>query len=412
MSSYKVYSYRWVILLSMLPVLAITNVFWLTFAPITDTVTKYYNVSPLKIAFLSMSYMIVYIIMALPASWLVDTKGFRISMGIGALLTAVFGLARGIWADNFQVVVAAQLGVAIGQPFLVNSITKVAAKWFPVNERATASGIATMSGYIGMILAMVLTPSLASGFGVEGTLKLYGYAAVVCFIVFIVLAKEKPESPPGPEGELVNNFSLTDIKAALRKRDFKRLFICIFIIMGIFNAIMTWIEDIVKPRGIVPSQAGLIGGVLVVAGLAGAVILPTLSDKLRKRCPFLYWPIIFTIPGFAGLTLFSDFNLLLLSAALMGFFIMGMGPVAFQYGAETAYPVAEGTSYGMLMLAGQVSGILFIYVMDLFRNGATGEMTASLALFILLMAISFFLASGLKESSLISGSDGKSDFSA
>jgi MFS family permease len=172
------------------------------------------------------------------------------------------------------------------------------------------------------------------------------------------------------------------------------------------------VEDIVKPRGIISYQAGLIGGILVVAGLAGAIILPALSDKMRRRCPFLFWPIILSIPGFAGLAFFSDYKLLLLSAALMGFFIMGMGPVAFQYGAETAYPVAEGTSYGMLMLAGQVAGILFIYVMDLFRDKDTGDMTASLAVFILLMAISFILASRLKESSLITGSDGKSDFSA
>lgn len=407
MSNYKVYSYRWIILLSMIPILAMTNVFWLTFAPITDAAKEFYKVSPLSIAFLSMSYMIVYIIMALPASWLVDTKGFRISMGIGAVITAVFGLIRGIWADNFQIVVAAQLGVAIGQPFLVNSITKVAAKWFPVNERATASGIATMSGYIGMIIAMVLTPPLAVSFGIERTLLFYGYAAVLCAIIFIVLSKEAPQTPPGPGEELVNKPSINDIRAVLKKKDFRKLLICIFVVMGIFNAVMTWVEDILKPRGISPEQAGLVGGILVVAGLVGAIVLPTISDKKRRRCPLLYWPIVFAIPGFAGLTFFSDFSLLLASAAIMGFFVMGMGPIAFQYGAETAYPVPEGTSYGMLMLAGQISGILFIYLMDAFRSTFTGDMTSSLILFILLMLASFVLALGLKESNLITNPGGK-----
>ena len=198
MDNYKVYPYRWVILLSIIPVLAVTQVFWLTFAPITVEATSFYHVSPLSIAFLSMSYMIIYILVTLPASWFVDTKGFRVAMGIGAVVTAVFGMARGLYASNFAVVTAAQIGVAIGQPFLMNSITKVAARWFPVNERATASGIAFMAGYIGMIIAMVLTPLLASQYGIEKMLMMYGYAAVACALIFLVLSRERPATSPAP----------------------------------------------------------------------------------------------------------------------------------------------------------------------------------------------------------------------
>ena len=266
------YSYRWVILLCMIPALAITNVFWLSFAPITSAAVEFYKVSPISIAFLSMSYMIVYILMAMPASMLVDTKGFRVSMGIGITITAVFGLIRGIFANNFVIVAAAQVGIAFGQPFLVNSITKVAARWFPVNERATASGISTMAGYVGMILAMVLTPLFSDMYGIEKTLLIYGFAAVVCAAVFIVFSKEHPKTPPGPCEELVAKISLKDIKAVVLKKNMKFLMICMFIILGIFNAVMTWVEDMLKPRGITPEQAGIIGGVIVVAGLVGAVV--------------------------------------------------------------------------------------------------------------------------------------------
>jgi cyanate permease len=234
-------------------------------------------------------------------------------------------------------------------------------------------------------------------------LRIYGYASVICAAVFIILARERPASPPGPGDELVNKFSFRDALRLTGKKDFKYLMICIFVVMGIFNAVMTWIEDILRPRGITPAMAGLVGSVLVIVGLIGAVILPTISDRIRKRRPLLLWPIIAFIPAFAGFTFFSGSAPLLACSAIMGFCIMGMGPVAFQYGAEIAYPVAEGTSFGLLMGMGQISGIIFIYGMDALRSKATGSMTASLAAFIVLTALSVILVSKLGESNIITG---------
>jgi MFS family permease len=366
-----------------------TNVFWLTFAPITSIAEKFYSVSPLQIAFLSMSYMIVYIVMTAPASWLVDTKGFRLSMGVGAVATAVFGMTRGIFADSFAIVTITQLGAAIGQPFLTNSMTKVAARWFPVNERATATGIASMAGCLGMIAAMVLTPTLTSLYGFKPMLMLYGYASVVCALIFLLLSKERPLTPPGSAEELTNKLNMKDVVNVLKKKDFQYLTICFFIILGAFNAIMTWIEDVLRPKGMSPDQSGLIGGMIVIFGLIGAVLLPTLSDKIKRRQPFLAWSIFAAMLGFIGLTFSSNYVTLLISTCLLGFFILGMGPIGFQYGAEIAYPVPEGTSYGILMMMGQISGILFIYFMDVFRSRASGTMTLSLIILTFMILIAF-----------------------
>ena len=144
LETYRVSPYRWVILLCMIPALAMVDVYWVTFAPITSETAEHYHVSPLSVALLSMSFMIVYVFATFPASWLVDTKGFRVCVGTGALLIAVFGMLRGVYASSFTIVTIAQIGIAAGQPFLVNSITKVAARWFPVNERAMATGIAAL----------------------------------------------------------------------------------------------------------------------------------------------------------------------------------------------------------------------------------------------------------------------------
>ena len=81
------------------------------------------------------------------------------------MLTGVFGLMRGLLAADYTTVLIAQIGIAVGQPFLLNAITKVAARWFPLEDRATASGLGTLSMYGGQVVALALTPLLLLALG-------------------------------------------------------------------------------------------------------------------------------------------------------------------------------------------------------------------------------------------------------
>ena len=99
-TSFKVYGYRWVMLLAYMFAVAINQLLWITFAPITSDATKFYNVSELSIGLLSLIFMIVYIFVSIPASWAIDTWGIRVAVGIGAALTGIFGLLRGVFASD------------------------------------------------------------------------------------------------------------------------------------------------------------------------------------------------------------------------------------------------------------------------------------------------------------------------
>jgi MFS family permease len=124
----------------------------------------FYGVSDLSIGLLSMSFMIAYLFVSVPASWVIDTYGFRVAVAIGAALTAVFGMMRGLLGADYNLVLLAQIGIAIGQPFILNAVTKVAARWFPRGERATS---ARFTGDVsrhpgGMPLTPYITPRWGS----------------------------------------------------------------------------------------------------------------------------------------------------------------------------------------------------------------------------------------------------------
>jgi len=55
--------------------MAVTNqVLWITFAPITSAAAAFYHTSDLMIGLLSMVFMVVFIIIFLPAAYLIDTR--------------------------------------------------------------------------------------------------------------------------------------------------------------------------------------------------------------------------------------------------------------------------------------------------------------------------------------------------
>jgi MFS family permease len=400
-TNFKMYGYRWIMLSAYMFIAAVNQLLWITFAPITGDATRYYGVSDLKIGILSMCFMIVYIVVSIPASWVIDKYGIRIGVGIGTVLTGVFGLLRGLVGIDYNMLLLSQIGIAIGQPFILNAITKIAARWFTIEERATAAGLGTLAMYVGILAGIALTPYLTIGFGISGMLNIYGIISVLSAIIFLVFMKEGPPSAPCPPDQEERYLVLDGLKHTLNNKDFKWLMLIFFIGLGVFNGVTTWIEDIVKPRGFSATQAGITGGLMILGGILGAIILPILSDHYRKRTPFIIVAVAGATLGLAGITFANCYWFLLASGTILGFFLLSAGPIGFQYGAEITFPVSEGTSNGMLILMGQISGIVFIFCMDSFKSALTGSMTSSLIVLIGFMLLCIFLSTRLKESSLI-----------
>jgi MFS family permease len=394
--NFKVYGYRWVMLLVFMFVVAVNQLLWITFASITGDAVKFYGVSDLSIGLLSMIFMIVYIVISIPASWVIDTYGLRVAVGIGAALTGLFGLMRGLTASNYTLVLIAQIGIAIGQPFILNAVTTVAARWFPVRERATASGLGSLAMYVGIFLGLALTPYLALHFHISGMLLAYGIVSVVAALVFFTFAKERPVTPPCPPEMEVRSLVLEGFKQMFRQRNFILLLAIFFVGLGVFNAVTTWIENIIAPRGFSSTQAGIVGGLMIAGGIVGALIVPSLSDHYRRRVPFIILALLGATVGLVGIAYATSYWLLLTASFTLGFFLLSSGPIGFQYGAEITHPTPEGTSNGLLILMGQISGIIFIFAMDAFKS-PDGSMTASLVVMIVLMVVSILLGVLLRE---------------
>jgi len=396
---FKVYPYRWTILAVFMLVNIAIQILWICFAPITGPAAQFYGVSDLQIGLLAMLFMIVYVPLSIPVSWMIDTLGYRKSVNIGVGIMAVFGLLRGVFAANYTIVLLTTIALAVSQPFMMNSISTVAAKWFPIQERATASGLALVANFLGIAIGQVLSPILFLRFGIAGMLLIYGGIAAFTAIIFVIFTREAPPTPPCPQGMETRALMLDGLKSMLRMKDVWIMLGLFLVGMGIFNGISTWIESIVRSRGFSISQAGNLGGVLLIGGIAGAIVLPIFSDRLHKRKIFMLLGMALAIPGMIGVIFANQYWLTMVSMFFLGFFLISLAPVGYQYVAEITHPAPEGTSNGLLNLAGQAS-VVFIYGMEALK-GKDGSFRPSLLVLAGLMVLCVFLILWLKESAMV-----------
>ncbi len=392
---FRLYAYRWVVLAVFMFVNLTIQTLWIAYAPITGPAAQFYGVTDLQIGLLAMSFMIAFIPLSIPVSWAIDTYGFRLTVSIGAVLMGVFGVMRGLAGANYTLVLWSTIGIAIAQPFLLNAWTKVPAQWFAIEERATAVGLVILANLVGAALGMVLTPILIETTPIPAVQLIYGGLAAVSTLLFVVFAREKPPTPPCPPGMEVRALVLDGLKHAFTVKAFWLYLLVWFIGMGIFNGITTWVENIIRPRGFTPTNAGTLGALMLVGGVLGAIIIPPFSDKQQKRQRYLLLGTTLAIPGLIGLTFATSYWVLLLSAFSMGFFLISTSPIGMQYAAEITHPTPEGTSSGLIQLSGQAS-VVFVYIMEAMKS-SDESFTPALLLAIALLVVSALVVTRMRD---------------
>jgi len=234
------------------------------------------------------------------------------------------------------------------------------------------------------------------GFGFDGMLLIYGIIALVSSILFIIFAKNRPPSPPSEKIISEKVFMVQGMKSLVTNKYFVILLVLYFIGLGIFNTITTYIEGIVLPRGFDSTYAGILGGIMLLGGIIGCIIMPALSDKYRVRKPLLLISILMATLSLLLISFLSDPVLLLLLGFLFGFGLMSASPIGLEYAIEITRPVPEATSNGLLMMIGQIGGILFILGLEDLRL-PSGDYFPALILQTILLGIVTVLVFLLKE---------------
>lgn len=346
--------YRWVVLGAYMLTGIVSQLLWITFAPVDSIAAGVYQVSRDTIPLLSLVYLVVYVLVSIPVGYLIDASGFRRAILIGSALLAVSGVARAL-TTSFALVLALQAVGACGQPFILNSISKLVRGWFPDTEAALATGVGTLSILLGLAFGLGLTPTAVDAVGFSGAMLLYGGIAVVAFVLFYVLGKESTRAAAAEE-----RVTASRILEVLKDRNILLLSVLFFLGLGLFNAVATWIEPMVEARGLDLNLAGPMAGIMILGGIVGSIVIPGLADRYHT----LKRPLLASLAVSAGLWgllgVLSGLWPIAAAFLVLGFFFVAALPLGLEFSARSLGGRAVGTANAVVWEFSQVGGIVFI----------------------------------------------------
>jgi len=315
-------------------------------------------------------------------------------LNFAPLLTQIqtrYGVSELMASTSFWALLAGQVGIAVAQPFVVNGISKLVVDWFSEEQGAIATGLGTMGMFIGMAAGMALTPVLVESLELRGAMIVFAAVSTLLGLAFVAFARENDAAAAPSDEETSGGF-----KTLIKNRDLLLVFALSLLGLGFFNGLTTWLEAILAPNGVNAVDAGLVGGLLIIGGIVGAVVIPALSDRFRRRKPFVIICTIGALAALYPLCTSTNYTLLLVLAAVLGFFFLPAYALLLEMSAELAGPRLAGSATGILMLTGNAGGVIVIIAMQVVKGDST-HWNAAVYLMLGLLAVALLLAAMVAE---------------
>ena len=346
---------RWLVLASYALLAACTQLLWLTFAAVDTRSAAAMHVSVGLVGDLAAVFPFVYIVLALPTGRWLDRR-FAQALGTGAILTAVGAVIRLGDPQSFGWQLAGQVVISAGQPLVLNSINKVAARNFAPAERATAISIGTAALFAGILAAVLMAAPLVDAGGLALLVRVQAVLAVAA-AAFMLIALRVPAAYPDDPSAAVS------LSWLLRDRFMWTLAALVFIGMGTYNAVATWLQPILDHFG-EGDAAGLLIAVLTFAGIVGAAVLPTAAARADRRRVVLVVAVVASAIAFVAVAVLH--NPIWVGAWLFaaGFVLLAALPVVLDWSDVHAGAERQGAAVGFLMMSGNLGGLVVVLVIQ------------------------------------------------
>jgi MFS family permease len=350
-------SRRWVVLGAYALLAACTQLLWLTFAAVDTQSAGVMKVDLGAVGDLAAIFPFIYVVLALPTGRWLDAR-FGQALSAGALLTGVGGVIRVVSPTSFGWQLAGQVVIAAGQPLVLNSITKVAGRYFAPGERATAISIGTAALFVGILAAVLMAGPLFEAGGLPLLLGAQAVAAVLATVLVLFALRTRPAFEDDPAVSVSLRWLAGD-------RFMWLLAVLVFIGMGTYNAVATWLQPILAHFG-EGGAAGNLIAVMTFAGIVGAAVLPTPVSARNRRREMLLAALVISALAFVAIAL--NHNVVWLGAWLFaeGFLLLASLPVVLDWSDVHAGPERQGAAVGFLMMAGNLGGLLLVLVVQAF----------------------------------------------
>ena len=391
---------------------------WLNLAPVGRVANSYYQgqlslryASPVDL--LSLTFLLVFVVASIPSSYLLHRLGLRWAVWIASGLIVFGSLTKWLYIASLPAVLFGQFILALGQALVLTSITEIVSRWFPIRERGMAVGITSASQYLSLAAVMILSPLLvvtraddpAWGQGFERMMGVYALASSILALIPAFLMRENPPTPSSTLQVPRNQSFRTSFRIMHQNPSLQGLMIIFSIGWGVLMTLFIKIDEISELLGFNDST-GFLGIAMFAGGMVGAIVLPALSDRYRRRKLFFVFCNVCSIPGIlllvfcqqVGAVLLGSEAIAMIGASIVGLSLLASIPIGSQYAAELGIGISEEVIQGFLLLFSQASCAVIMLISLVSTDEYSPMLLSSLAA---LLAASMIGSSFLKESEMI-----------
>ncbi len=381
----------WPVIIAYGLVCAATQVLWLTYAAITTETARRYGVSVGAVGWLAEIFPLLYVALAIPAGILLD-RWFRPALAAGGALVALGGLVR-LGGETFAWAMAGQVMVAFAQPIVLSAVSKLAGEYLPAEERATGISVGSAGSFVGMLLALVLGPTLGAHGQLERLLVLEAVLAVIPAVALAVVLRR-----PGHESEEHAAIEGSAARALWALPPMRTLCGLVFVGFGIFVALATWLQTLLAPAGVSETAAGglLVG--MVIAGIIACAVLPPLVARRGAERGFMRVAVLVGCFGCIALGVAPWLGVRALAIVAMGVVLLPALPVILT-AAEQLAGAAAGTAGAIVWMAGNLGGLVVALLVQVLVHHPLAAFGAMAAVSLLGLPIAARLTSPAGEQS-------------
>lgn len=292
------------------------------------------------------------------AGVLIDRAGERrvVVCGVAGMALAVFAAGlSGSFAMLFALCLLASFGAAASTP----GGSKATSAWFPSSQRGLALGIRQTGVPLGGLAAAVILPPVVAVSSWRAGLFCAALLALIATATFAWLYRESPASPvePPPEGgapgagvSMSGTGPLSTLRGLVTNRSFVAATIFSFILVGGQWSATSFIAVFVnESAGLSIVSAGIFLGLLQAGGVAGRILLGSLSDRLGRRKPALVLAGAGAACTCAAMGFMSNGAPLValgVTAFALGFLLLGWNGIYIAYLSEATPPGSAATAVG------------------------------------------------------------------
>ena len=360
-------------------------------APIVPFITEDLDISYKQMGLILGAWQFIYIFFALPAGFIIDKYGLKISIFSAALIIALSLVFRGFSNNFYQMWMAVAL-FGIGGSLISIGAPKASSLWKNQKYRAISIGILITGPMFGSIVSLLVMNSLFMPLfnnDWKYIYLLYSLIPLISGFIWLIIFNKNKINYKIDKPHFNIYKSIAVFKLIITKKRFILLLILGTCSMLLVHGITGWLPKILSTKEISIKLSSYLAAIPLIIGIFSALIIPRFSNnKIRiKILTFLFINAAIALSMIQS----SNYNIYIFGIILLGISTGSFIALLLNHLTETKDISYEniGIASGLFFSVIEIGGVLGPFIIGLIYDYSNNFNTA-LSFYIIIIILMLF----------------------